>query len=1101
MPYIVYPSGTPNHTTSLEARLDTLLVPPYIPSGLAIQWRMDGVVVKTGNTTNDADIRINTEASSDVNFDSSDTGVVVDYVINGSTISTPVVLSNNSPTVTSAISTDAYGKISRRPILSWQYTDADGDKQHSFRVKVGTSLGSSDLFDSSTICGYAGDANQDNIVNNDDIELVNDLLGVSYPDSEYVAAADFNRDGTIDSSDLDIVKCFLGTVYSSSSNQTFHYQLPAFLSGLTIYYTLEVSDGEKVTPTDPDIPEPSRVLVTSTGIGYVNYVPEVKDLTIEGLPSGSEVDTKTPVFGWTYYDEDGQPQQAFRIVVASDSNFNNILWDSQKISNSNNTVKYNFNGIGQPLPSHATLYFKVYVWDTYDVSTPLHGDFKVQGNPSIIVCTVDDKVNPKNLKSLSLIFKWKYQDVDLDPLTAYDIRVADVNTDLGTNAFVGTVWHPGIVYTPESYQTVFDFDGKAFSGCKFPKQIEPNIIYYFQLKIYDAYGESGWYTGFFRLNNVPSVINISVLPLVPYGNDDLEAYYQFVDDPDEHESSLTEIKWYRASSPAVEVVELANQKSVPSSFTSPGQTWYFTIRPHDGTDYGLLYVSPIVVISNRPPQAVVLGILPPTPRAGQEMKSSFILSDPDGDAVSATIDWYKNGEIQPDLRNNDTVPSGYVRARDKWYFTVLPFDGYEYGERVKSEEITVTNSVPEILSLAIDGEILPEMVTDPNPTISWLYSDFDNDPQTAYRLIIGTKPLRVSKPTLKYSIPKLCTSQNQGITAIARSDAEILQGNDVYDSGEVNSDVKSHKYLTEDYIPTLTLTSLNVERYFRYGLSGDLKTMQLNTGATLGDVSFVFTGQTSTYEVGMEYFSRKQRSSYRLLIDGIFVDEFRTNGVEGKSTQKFKPCRIYNNSRITIVGSAIDSGARAPFDRLICIAVSKLEVKPSTMSLSGYVGQEDGSIKLASLSGTAITSFPYPSGIYDLEFTYQTESSGNPTVVVSVDGNSVLSFTYESGVQVRVRNVSDVPINYGEQIKILGNKSSNATARVSLLTFRPVEKDLYGSSLNEGLAYYAALKVYDGYDWSSWYCTRFFMNGSAWASNVSNSKGWTIETTMRLIKE
>jgi len=1100
MAYYIYPSGTPNHTSQLEARTVGVIVPPYIATGLTIDWKVNGVIVKSGNTTNTADTKINTGQPTDVNFDATDTGVSVEFVIDGLTTSTPVILSNNAPTVSASFTKDAYDRISRGPEIKWQYADADNDPQYLFRVKIGTISGWSDLHDSGYMYGYVGDANKDNVVDTADQTLVTSLLGTSWPSVEYNRAADFNGDGIIDNLDLTIVNNNLGKTYSSVASQTFTYQLPVFLSGQVLFYTVEVSDGAKINPNAPDMPETPRVLVSSTGSETVNSVPEAQDLTIEGLTDGSSVDTKTPVFGWSYVDSDGQPQQAYRIKVAMDANFQYMLWDSGKITNSNNTSKYNFNKTGAALPSHTVLYFSVEVWDTYDVSSPAVGTFKVAGNPKIIVCTVDDKVNPKNLKNQNPNFKWQYKDTDLDPLTAYDIRVANTDLDLGTDSFVGNIWHPGIIHTPESYQSQFDSDGKAFAGCLLPKQLEVNIIYYYQLKVYDLYGESDWYTGFFRLNNPPTVTNMAVLPLVPYNNDDLEAYYQFVDDPGEYESPKTEIKWYMASSPAVEITQLANQKTVPSSFTQPGQTWYFTVRPNDGVDFGALYTSPIVVVSNRPPQAVILGINPSKPRAGQDIMASYILSDPDEDSPTATVEWYKNGESQAELRNSQKVPGGLVKARDVWYFTVLPFDGYEYGQVAVSQEVTIANSIPEILSISVDGMIIPDVLANPNPTIAWTYSDFDRDIQKAYRLIVGTQPLRVSKSATLRSSPKLCSSQNQGITAITRSDATILQGNDVFDSGEVQSSDSKFEYLTKDHVPAITFTSLEVERYFRYGLSPDLKTIRLNTGSSMGDVSFVFKGQTTTYQISMAYPQESLKSSYRLLIDGILIDEFRSEGIAGSAFHVFKPARIQNNSRIVISGSSISPGAKAPFYRLTCVPVSKLEIKPFSMALSGYVGQEDGGIKLASLSGTASTSFNYPSGTYDVEFHYITESSGNPTVLLSVATSTILNFTYETGAQERTRIVTGVPISYGDQIKIIGNKNNNASARVSLLIFKPVEKEVYGSQLQEGMTYYSSIKVYDGYEWSDWYSTHFFMNGSAWASRVSNSTGWTIETTMKLIK-
>ena len=52
------------------------------------------------------------------------------------------------------------------------------------------------------------------------------------------------------------------------------------------------------------------------------------------------------------------------------------------------------------------------------------------------------------------------------------------------------------------------------------------------------------------------------------------------------------------------VPELNDLKTHPdTSFTSFGDTWYYTIRPNDGTEFGEMVTSCAVVVDNAPPEA------------------------------------------------------------------------------------------------------------------------------------------------------------------------------------------------------------------------------------------------------------------------------------------------------------------------------------------------------------------------------------------------------------------------------------------------------------------------------------------------------------------
>lgn len=1099
MGYFIYPAGTPNHTATLEARLDSITSPPYIATGLAIEWRKNGVTVKSG-TTDDADaIRINTGDLSDYGFNAADTGAVVDFIIDGTTFSNPVILSNTPPDATSiSVTVDAYGRSPREPIITWTYSDADADKQYAYRIKLGTTIGGSDIYDSGFIYGNPGDANQDLSVDQNDIEFVNGRIGLTYLDPSWDPKADLNKDGVVDSSDLAIVSQFIGNEYSSAAGQAYSHQLPTMSYGQVFYWTLEITDGAKTDPIALDFPEPSRVVVTKQGSGIVNSLPVASNLLVNGLTSPVAIQTLSPTFSWDYSDVDGQPQQAFRIIVANDSGFFDVLWDSGFQTGNQTSIKYNFNNTGTTIPSHSVVYVSLQLKDTWDSSAAIYSNMSLSSDPQIIVCTVNDRVNPLNLKTQTPVFTWQYTDIDLDPLYKYDIRVADNNTDLGTDSFIGNVWHPGPIITPEAYQTTFDFDGNAFGSCYFPKLLQPSTIYYFQLKVYDAQGgESEWYSGRFRLNSPPTATNLAVLPVQPFNNDDLEASYSFVDDPGEFESNKTEIKWYKNGT---EVISLRNQKIVPSSMTTPGDSWFFTLRPNDGVDYGDLYTSPIVSVVNRPPQVTVFGITPVTPRTGDDLKASWITSDPDDDNVSVSIQWFRNGTEVPSLSNSPIVPSGFTQAGDEWFFTVVPNDGYDDGALGISDPVTIDNTKPELLAILVDGQVLPQQLSDPNPKISWRFFDLDGDGQKAYHVLIGTKPLKVTRSAASGSEGLAFVGVGDGILSTAASDSEVVTGNEIVDTGPIISSDQFYQYKTTDFRPVIALGPANVERYFNYGLETDLATMGLSMGKSVGDVSFKFPGEPGIYESEIEYLASKtKRSTYRLIVDGVPVDEFTSDLGNGPIKRTFKPTRLETDSRIVVVGMANDLGARAEFKRLVCEPLSIFELKASTMVLSGYSAQDDGSIKLAGLAGTASMPFGFPSGTYDVEFYYVTESSGNPMAALSIGGSSVLSFTYESQAKVRVKVAQGISISTGSTIKITGSKNGNASARVQKIVFKPSQIQRSGASLEDGMAYYVSVRVMDGEDWSDWYSTKFFTDGSAWVSNVSNSRGWTIEARFRVI--
>lgn len=284
MGYFIYPTGVVNHNAPMEARSTSYPAPPFLPTGLVIQWRVNGVVVKTGNTTNESDRRINTTTLGDYRFKPWHAGLLVDFVISGSSFSSANTLTNAMPTVSGGIEQDEFSVSPAAPSIFWTYDDADGDKQNLCRVMVGSTPGATDFYDSGYIYGNPGDANGDGVVDENDYNYVSQRVGATYGSSNYDYQADFNRDGIIDQADLNIVDLFMGSEYDlSSSSDSYTFRLPELPAGLPIFWSIQVGDGEKLDNNLPDWPEPGRKFAEVIGESTVNTPPIIDTVLVDGV--------------------------------------------------------------------------------------------------------------------------------------------------------------------------------------------------------------------------------------------------------------------------------------------------------------------------------------------------------------------------------------------------------------------------------------------------------------------------------------------------------------------------------------------------------------------------------------------------------------------------------------------------------------------------------------------------------------------------------------------------------------------------------------------------------------------------------------------------
>jgi len=206
-------------------------------------------------------------------------------------------------------------------------------------------------------------------------------------------------------------------------------------------------------------------------------------------------------------------------------------------------------------------------------------------------------------------------------------------------------------------------------------------------------------------NTPPEASNLAINPSSPYTTNNFVGSYTYCDADGDPESG-SEIRWYKD-----DVLQSAynDLDTVPSSATAKGQTWYFTVKPKDGTDFGTLQTSPSVIIQNSPPTAPVVDVTPDHPQITDDLVCTVIVEsiDPDGDPVTYRYEWYRNGELQPGLTMETqelsvTIDSSNTAVGEAWKCVVTPY-GSDPGSSASDQVIIEGPPV----SVAVGGYAVP----------------------------------------------------------------------------------------------------------------------------------------------------------------------------------------------------------------------------------------------------------------------------------------------------------------------------------------------------------------------------------------------------------
>ncbi|MCK6522667.1 integrin alpha [Myxococcota bacterium] len=138
----------------------------------------------------------------------------------------------------------------------------------------------------------------------------------------------------------------------------------------------------------------------------------------------------------------------------------------------------------------------------------------------------------------------------------------------------------------------------------------------------------------------------------------------------------------------------------------------------------------VTAVGNQPPTSPVPGITPSAPVSGEALFAGLVTpgEDPEGQDVTTTFSWSRDGEALPEYDNVTTLPEGITRKGEVWTVSAVASDGALTSEPGE-DSVTIIGAGPSV-SVSIDP-------TEPRPTdtlvCSWTVTEPDGEPITEER--------------------------------------------------------------------------------------------------------------------------------------------------------------------------------------------------------------------------------------------------------------------------------------------------------------------------------------------------------------------------------
>ena len=205
-------------------------------------------------------------------------------------------------------------------------------------------------------------------------------------------------------------------------------------------------------------------------------------------------------------------------------------------------------------------------------------------------------------------------------------------------------------------------------------------------------------TGVTIQNIAPRLDSVAISPEEPTGDSTLQAEAVFVDE-DGDNVSLTYV-WNRTPEGGAEETTEFTDSYVPGDATAKNETWTVEVTPSDDEEPGAM-VSATAVIANTPPEITEVKLALEVVYTLDDLEASVAVQDADGDTITLTYEWTVNGTRKNDT--DETLDFDQFVKGDEVVLTVTPNDGFQDGDTVTSDTVTIQNSLPTLTGVIISS--------------------------------------------------------------------------------------------------------------------------------------------------------------------------------------------------------------------------------------------------------------------------------------------------------------------------------------------------------------------------------------------------------------
>ena len=194
---------------------------------------------------------------------------------------------------------------------------------------------------------------------------------------------------------------------------------------------------------------------------------------------------------------------------------------------------------------------------------------------------------------------------------------------------------------------------------------------------------------FLTRNHIPEITNMYLSPEEPVTTDNITLGYEFSDR--NGDSNNNQIKWYINGT---HKEKYDNQNTIFSKDISKGDKIYAVITPYNDKDYGEAIQSETITVINSPPIISNITITSEKPTDRDDIRLDYDYYDSDGDPDNSKVEWYVNGNH---IKDNDDLFLMYHESfnpYDEIKISIIPYDGYSYGNDSGSKDIVISRSIP-----------------------------------------------------------------------------------------------------------------------------------------------------------------------------------------------------------------------------------------------------------------------------------------------------------------------------------------------------------------------------------------------------------------------